>query len=47
MRLIVQENEAKEVNDKALHSGQAVVEDHDEQWASVQAVRSTIGAVVH
>ena len=47
MKLTVEENEAKKVNDKALHSDQAVVEDHDEQWASVQAVGSNVAAVVH
>ena len=37
MRLIVQDNEAKK-NDKALHSDQAIVDDHDRHGATVQAV---------
>ena len=46
MKLTVEENEAKKVNDKALHSDQAIVEDHDEQGATGQTVGSNVAAVV-
>ena len=44
--MIVQQNEAK-MDDKTLHSDQAIVEDHDEQGVTVQAVGSNVAAVVH
>ena len=44
--MIVQQNKAK-MDDKTLHSDQAVVEDHDRHGASVEAVGGNIAAVVH